>query len=161
MSLSNSYYTNSWFVLMVKPRHEKKVTRLLNKLNFKTYNPTINIVRKWSDRIKKVKVSAIPGIIFIYTNLKEKNKIFYSSSILGWFYENNKPVTVNQNELNLLDKSLNKKNWISSDKEINLNDLFFLKHLGVNVIVNKLGMNKIWAFIQNTNFTLKLDKIRV
>ena len=49
----------SWFVLRVKFRHEKKVSDILNKLNFKTYNPTINFVRKWSDRKKKL--NFLPG----------------------------------------------------------------------------------------------------
>ena len=151
----------SWFVLRVKFRHEKKVSDILNKLNFKTYNPTINFVRKWSDRKKKIKLPAIPGIIFIKTTLKEKNKIFCTSSIKGWFFENKKPVTVNQNELKLLEKSLNKRNWISSDKKIDLGDVIFFEHLGANVIVNKLGMSNIWATIKDTNFNLKLEKIRV
>ncbi len=161
MSLNNLSDYNNWFVLRVKPRHEKKVSDLLNKLNFKTYNPTINFFRKWSDRVKKIKVPAIPGTIFIKTNLKEKNKVFCSKSIRGWLYENNKPVTVHQKELKLLDKSLNKKNWISSDKKLNLNDIMFLEDLGVNVIVNRLGLNNIWVSIQDTNFKLKLNKIRV
>ena len=161
MNLNKLSDYNNWFVLRVKPRHEKKVSDLLNKLNFKTYNPTINFFRKWSDRVKKIKVPAIPGTIFIKTNLKEKNKVFCSKSIRGWLYENNKPVTVHQKELKLLDKSLNKKNWISSDKKLNLNDIMFLEDLGVNVIVNRLGLNNIWVSIQDTNFKLKLNKIRV
>ena len=160
MSLSNSCDNNSWFILRVKPKHEKKATDLLLKLNFRIYNPTINFVKKWSDRIKKIKVSAIPGIIFIKTNLKDKNKVFCSSSIIGWFYENNIPVTVKDKELKVLENSLNNKNWISSHKKYNLGDVLFLEHLGVNVIINNLGISCIWASIQNTNFTLKLDKIR-
>ena len=162
MNLNNlEFNKEKWFVLKVKYRHEKKISNLLESLNFKIYNPTITILRKWSDRVKKINVAAIPGIIFIKINLKEKNKIFCSSSIKGWLYENKNPVSVNQNELKLLDKSLNKRNWISSNKKINIGDVIFLEHLGINVIINKLGMSNIWASIQNTNFTLKLDKIRV
>ena len=95
-----------WFVLRVKCKHEKKVSDILENLNFKIYCPTITVLRKWSDRIKKINLPAIPGIIFIYTNLKEKNKIFNSSSILGWFYENKKPVIVTQEELTILFFSL-------------------------------------------------------
>ena len=64
---------DKWFVLKVKPRHEKKVSDLLENLSIKIYNPTIEVFRKWSDRVKKVKLPAIPGIIFVKTNLIDKN----------------------------------------------------------------------------------------
>ena len=78
------FQEDHWFVLKVKPRHEKKVSDLLENLSIKIYNPTIEVFRKWSDRVKKVKLPAIPGIIFVKTNLIDKNN-FYSSSIIGCF----------------------------------------------------------------------------
>ena len=162
MNPSNlEFNKEKWFILKVKYKHEKKASELLESLNFKIYNPTITVSRKWSDRIKKIILPAIPGIIFVKTSLKEKNKVFCSSSIKSWLYENNQPVTVNKYELTLLDKSLNKRNWIINDNEINLGDVIFLKHLKIDVIVNKIGMSNIWATVKNSNFTLKLDKVRI
>ena len=149
---------DQWLVLKVKPRHEKKVSDLLENLSLKIYNPTIEVFRKWSDRVKKVKVPAIPGIIFIKTNLIDKNKFFYSSSIIGWLYENKNPVTVNQKELELLDKSLNNKNWINYNKKFKIGDVVFLEHLGIDVIINKLGMSYIWAYTRHSNISLKIKR---
>ena len=67
-----------WFVLRVKTRHENKVAKLLERQDFKIYNPTIKVKRKWSDRIKTIDLPAIPGIIFIQTSLLEKNHVFHS-----------------------------------------------------------------------------------
>ena len=162
MNLNNlEFNKEKWFVLKVKHRHEKKVTKILENKNFKVYNPTINVFRKWSDRVKRLVVPAIPGIIFIKINLKEKNNVFCSSSIKGWFYENKNAVSVDNKELELLEESLNKRNWISCNKEINIGDIIFLEHLGINIIINKIGMSNIWAYVKNTNYTLKLDKIKV
>ena len=123
MNLNNSEFKNEkWLVLKVKYKHEKKVTKLLESLNSKIYNPTITVIRKWNDRIKKINVPAIPGVIFIKTSLKEKNKVFCSSSIKSWLFENNKPVSVNQCELKLLDKNLNNRNYfILCSSELNAN----------------------------------------
>ena len=118
---------DQWFVLKVKPRHEKKVSDLLENLSTKIYYPTIKVFRKWSDRVKKVEIPAIPGIIFVKTKLIDKNNLFYSTSIIGWLYENKKLVTVNQNELELLDNSLNNRSW--NIKNISTGDVFFLEHL--------------------------------
>ena len=146
---------DKWFVLKVKPRHEKKVSDLLKNLCIKIYNPTIEVFRKWSDRVKKVKLPAIPGIIFIKTNLIDKNNFFYSSSIIGWLYENKNPVTINQKELELLDNSLNQISWIDNNK-IKKGDVIFLENLGINVIINKLGMSYIWADVRHSNISLKI-----
>ena len=166
MNLINlEFNKEKWFVLKVKYKHEKKVSELLESLNFKIYNPTITVSKKWSDRIKKIKVPAIPGVIFIKTSLKEKNKVFCSSSIKSWLFENNKPVNVNQSELKLFINNLNNlnkknnnnnNNNVINDKKIKLGDVVFLKHLRVNAIINKLDLKNIWASVEKANLTLKL-----
>ena len=150
MSLNNSHFKeDKWFVLKVKPRHEKKVSSILENLSIKIYNPTIEVFRKWSDRVKKVKLPAIPGIIFVKIKLIDKNNFFYSSSIIGWLYENKNPVTVNQKELELLDKSLNNKTWINNNK-FKIGDVVFLEHLGIDGIIFGLILN-------TQTFLLKLN----
>ena len=159
MNQNNSQFQdNQWFVLKVKPRHEKKVSDLLENFSIKIYNPTLEVFRKWSDRVKKVKLPAIPGIIFVKTNLIDKNNFFYSSSIIGWLYENKNPVTVNQKELELLDNSLNNRNWINKKRKIKIGDIVFLEDLGIDVIVNKLGMSYIWASIRHSNISFKIKR---
>ena len=159
MNQNNSQFKeDQWFVLKVKPRHEKKVSNLLENLSIKIYNPTIEVFRKWSDRVKKIKLPAIPGIIFVKTNLIDKNNFFLSRSIIGWLYENKNPVTVNQKELELLDKSLNNKNWINYNKTFKIGDVVFLEHLGIDVIINKLGMSYIWASVRYSNISLKIKR---
>ena len=159
MNQNNSQFKeDQWFVLKVKPRHEKKVSDLLENLSIKIYNPTIEVFRKWSDRVKKIKVPAIPGIIFVKTKLIDKNNFFFSRSIVGWLYENNTPVTVNNKELELLKNSLNYSSWINNSKKFNLGDVVFLEHLGIDVIINKLGMSYIWASIKHSNISFKIKR---
>ena len=158
MNLDNSQFKeDKWFVLKVKPRHEKKVSDLLENLGIKIYNPTIEVFRKWSDRVKKVKLPAIPGIIFVKTKLIDKNNFFYSSSIIGWLYENKSPVTVDKKELELLDKGLINKTCVDN-KKIKVGDIIFLEHIGIDVIINKLGMSHIWANIRHSNISFKIKR---
>lgn len=147
-----------WFVLRVKPKHEKKVTQLLLELNFQAYNPIVKVKRKWSDRIKTIELPAIPGIIFIKTNLIHKNKIFCSSSIKGWLYENNSPVNVRDSEIEALKIGLESKDWISNSKTVQAGDHLLLEELGINTIVSKTGLNTVWAEVLKTNIVIKLKK---
>lgn len=158
MNPSNSYHNISWLVLRVKTRHENKVAQILEKQHFNVYNPTIKVKKKWSDRIKTIDLPAIPGIIFIQTSLLDKNKVFCSTSIKGWFYENKVPVTVNHDELEILRKGLGGKDWASKDNEIEEGDTMFLENIGVNALISKVGMNFIWVYVKNTNVTLKLER---
>lgn len=155
---SNSHNYNSWFVLRVKTKHENKVAKLLERQNFKVYNPTIKVNRKWSDRIKTINIPAIPGIVFIRIRLHEKNKVFCSTSIKGWLYENNVPVIVKVDEIDILKKNLKSKVWVSKEQDIKIGDLLFLEKIGVNTIINKIGFNFIWAQVKSTNITLKLKR---
>ena len=159
MSLNNSIHNISWFVLRVKSRHENKVAKLLESLNFKIYNPTIKVKRIWSDRIKTIDLPAIPGILFIQTCILEKNKVFCSTSVKGWFYENKVPVTVKDEELKILKKNLESKEWVSKEQEVKKGDSIFLENLGVNVLISKVGLNFIWVYVKNSNFTLKLERV--
>ena len=56
-------------------------------------------------------------------------------------------------------KSLD-KTWISKDKVIKEGDSMFLENLGVNALINKLGMNFIWVYVKNTN-VIELDRVAV
>ena len=154
--LTKDIYSLKWFVLRVKPKHEKKVTQLLLELNFQAYNPIVKVKRKWSDRIKTIELPAIPGIIFIKTNLIHKNKIFCSSSIKGWLYENNSPVNVREGEIETLKIGLESKDWISNSKTVKVGDHLLLQELGINTIVNKTGLNTVWAEVLKTNIVIKL-----
>ena len=147
-----------WFVLRVKPKHEKKVTQLLLELNFQAYNPIVKVKRKWSDRIKTIELPAIPGIIFIKTNLIHKNKIFCSSSIKGWLYENNSPVNVRESEIESLKIGLESKDWISNSKTVQAGDHLLFEELGINTIVSKTGLNTVWVEVLKTNIVIKLKK---
>ena len=147
-----------WFVLRVKPKHEKKVTQLLLELNFQAYNPIVKVKRKWSDRIKTIELPAIPGIIFIKTNLIHKNKIFCSSSIKGWLFENNSPVFVRESEIETLKIGLESRDWISNSKTVKAGDHLLLQELGISTIVSKTGLNTIWVEVLKTNIVIKLKK---
>ena len=149
-------YDLKWFVLRVKPNHEKKVTQLLLELNFQAYNPIVKVKRKWSDRIKTIELPAIPGMIFIKTNLIHKNKIFCSSSIKGWLYENNLPVNIRDSEIEKLKIGLESRDWISNSKTVKVGDHLLLEELGINTIIRKTGLNTLWVEVLKTNIIIKL-----
>jgi transcriptional antiterminator RfaH len=45
-----------WFVLFTKVRQELKVLERLSQLGIETYTPTKTVVKRWSDRKKRLKL---------------------------------------------------------------------------------------------------------
>jgi transcription antitermination factor NusG len=67
-----SIIERKWFVLYTKPKHELKAAIQIENLGVEYYLPTLTIVKRWSDRKKKVDEPIFKGYIFIYANEKER-----------------------------------------------------------------------------------------
>jgi len=65
-----------WFVLCTKARQELKVLERLNQLGIETYTPTKIVVKRWSDRKKKVKTCLLPSMVLVRLPNNEVNKVF-------------------------------------------------------------------------------------
>jgi transcription antitermination factor NusG len=57
-------WTNSWFALRVKFRHEKLVSRILSSKGLEQFLPVYRSKRKWADRVKEIDFPLFPGYVF-------------------------------------------------------------------------------------------------
>ena len=60
-----------WIAVYTRPRHEKKVTTILNKKGFKVYLPLLKKRKKWSDRTKWVEFPLFKSYLFVYIELNK------------------------------------------------------------------------------------------
>ncbi len=65
-----------WFVLCTKARQELKVLKCLSQLGIETYTPTKIVVKRWSDRTKKIKNCLLPSMVLVRLPNNEVNKVF-------------------------------------------------------------------------------------
>ena len=65
-----------WFVLCTKARQELKVLERLSQLGIETYTPTKFVVKRWSDRKKKVKTCLLPSMVLVSLPKNQVNKVF-------------------------------------------------------------------------------------
>ena len=85
---------NNWFVLVTKPRNEKKVESRLNEIGVEAYCPVRTELRQWSDRKKKIKTPLLPSMLLVKipNNLREfcvelvKLHKMYSKFVSAWIY---------------------------------------------------------------------------
>ena len=60
----NAQDRSGWFVLQVKPRHEKTVASTLRGKGFEEFLPLYKTRNKWADRYKDVVLPLFPGYVF-------------------------------------------------------------------------------------------------
>lgn len=73
-----------WFVIITKPRAEKKVGKRLTEIGFENFVPLQRQLRQWHDRKKWVEVPIFGSYIFVKTDDRNRNKIFEVVGILRY-----------------------------------------------------------------------------
>ena len=96
----------NWYVLITKPRSEKKVEEKLLSLGINAYCPTRSEIRFWSDRKKRIEVPVLPSMVLVNIEDKDLNKVFASSRVVRYMFWLGKRALVKQSEVDILRKYL-------------------------------------------------------
>ena len=94
----------SWKVLYVQGRCEFKVEQQLARLGIEHYLPKVQVMRKWSDRMKKLTVPAFPSYLFVCNEDKERHAVFQAKGVLHYVRRENRDAILREEELALLRK---------------------------------------------------------
>lgn len=95
----------NWKVLYVKSKYELKVEQHLNLLGIEHYLPKVQVIKKWSDRIKKMLVPAFPSYLFVRIEEKDRNKVFDVKGVLRYVRHENGDAVLKDEDLNLIRNS--------------------------------------------------------
>jgi transcription antitermination factor NusG len=148
-----------WYVLITKPKSEKKVESRLLQLDVKAYCPTRIERRQWSDRIKKVETPLLPSMILVNLEDKERDIVFEVPGALRYLFWMGKPAKVSEHEIDVLkEMSENQANIISVEQlkegsEIDITNLGSETQKGV---VRKISGNQCWVVLKNLGYVVKL-----
>ena len=101
-----------WFVLCTKARQELKVLERLNQLGIETYTPTKIVVKRWSDRKKKIKTCLLPSMVLVRLPNNEVNKVFDVPGVKRYLFVHGVRAVVYDNEVIAM------KNYLESKFEV-------------------------------------------
>ena len=73
-----------WYVLLTKPKFEKKVSEGLSKVNIMNYLPLHKQLRIWHDRKKWVEMPLFSSYIFVNIDENSRNKVFGINGIVKY-----------------------------------------------------------------------------
>ena len=144
-----------WFVLYVKRNFEKRVYKLLIDLDIETYLPLITVVRKWSDRKKKLQIPAVSGIVFVRLPIAEKNKVFSVPGSVRYLFMDGALAKVPNYEIEAMKRYLDGKHQIDENK-YQCGAQIYLAAFDAMGVISKIGTHHFWVQIPDSGLTVCL-----
>jgi transcriptional antiterminator RfaH len=95
-----------WFVIYTKSRNEKKVAEGLQRMGLEVYCPLVTMIKKWSDRKKKVQVPLLSSYVFVCVEEKDREKVFQVTGVVRYLFWLGKPAIVRDDEIAALKEGL-------------------------------------------------------
>ena len=147
----------NWYAVRTKTKKEILAKDYYSTLGIETYVPTYTTKRVWPDRIKKIKVSAIPGYLFFKLKKIDFDLINlnpYTKSVVRT--SSGKPAVIPQNEIDCLKKYLSgseqrNESFITVDDVVSVGSGPFCSEIGV---VEKFIQNKALVLLKSLNIKL-------
>ena len=127
-----------WFVLCTKARQEFKVLERLNQLGIETYAPTKIVVKRWSDRKKKIKTCLLPSMVLVRLPNNEVNKVFDVPGVKRYLFVHGVRAVVYDNEVIAMKNYLESKFEVDEQTKIKIGntiDIPFLNQSGKIVAI--------------------------
>ena len=148
-----------WFVLVTKPKAEKKAASQLSLMGIEAFCPVRKEVRQWSDRKKKIEVPLLPSMVLVNLDDVNRSKVFAVAGVKRYLFWLGKPAIVRPDEIKAL-KMIQNQNHKSLDIEhlsvgsnINLKKFGFEQEKGT---VKYISANQCWVVLHSLGYVIKL-----
>jgi len=150
-----------WFVLITKPRAEKKVAERLSDLNLEVYCPVKIKMRQWSDRKKRVEVPVLPSMVLVRLSDSQRSIVFDVPGVMRFLFWLGKPAIVRDIEISTLKKTLDQGLTIVETSKIGVGDRIEIDGLG-SVKKEKGRIKHIsgkycWVIMESLGYIVKLE----
>ena len=84
----------NWFVVYTRPQQELKVSDQLTSMGITNYCPTITLVKKYSDRKKKVIKPLLSSYVMVFLEKNQRERVFTCNGIIRFLFFLGKPAVV-------------------------------------------------------------------
>lgn len=147
-----------WYALYTKPRWEKKVATLLSEKSVEAYCPLNRVLKKWSDRMKKVEEPLFKSYVFVRITDDLQQKVRLTPGVMNFVYWNGKPAIIRSTEIDIIRKFLNEYDQVIAepvrlepDSRVRINQGLFMDK---EATIIKVEGNKVKVVIESIGYSL-------
>jgi transcription antitermination factor NusG len=99
-----------WFALYTRHQHENAVARALSNRGIEAFLPRYNVVRRWKDRNKQLRLPLFPCYVFVHSSLDRKFDILSSApGIVGLVGSEGRPSAIPGDEIESVRRAVESK----------------------------------------------------
>lgn len=102
MAEAHVYENPCWFVLTVKPQHERAARQELIIHALEAYVPFYQAKRRWSDRVKTVELPLFPQYVFSRFPIQYRSKVIALPSVSTIVSFGGVPTPISNHEIDML-----------------------------------------------------------
>jgi transcription antitermination factor NusG len=88
-----------WYAIYTKGRWEKKVHKMLTEAGIESYCPLNKVLRRWSDRVKKVEEPLFKSYLFVHITSKQMQEVRETYGVVNFVYWLGKPAIIRDIEI--------------------------------------------------------------
>ena len=149
-----------WYVLITKPKSERKVAEKLQQKSIEVCCPVSIEVRQWSDRKKKVEVPLLPSMVLVKLEDKERPVVFETYGAVRYLFWLGKPAIVSEAEIDALLEIKSNNLAVLNVDQMKAGDKIDLKGLGLQFekgTVKYISGNQCWVVLDTLGYVIKLQ----
>ena len=144
-----------WNVLYTRPRAEKKAALELSALGAQVYCPTIEVLRQWSDRKKRIQKPALPSMVLVKEDTPDR-LLFSCKNVIGRMAYKGSTSRVSQVEVNRLRDFLN-GDYTVEGSQIRIGNNITIPVLQKEGTIVKIKGNDCWVQLANASMTVSFS----
>lgn len=121
-----------WYVIVTRPRAEKKVSACLAKIGIAHFLPLQKQLRQWKDRKKWVEMPLFPSYLFVHIASEFRHGVFEVPGVLKYLSVSGTASTLSASEIDRISR------MCLYEKEIHIDQEIFIAGTEVEVIQGPL-----------------------
>jgi len=106
VSEEGSVEATSWNAVYTRHQHEKLVADNLSRDGFEVFLPTYTVIRRWSDRNKRLSLPLFPCYVFLRSCFEQRCRIFATPGIHSLVMFGGVPASITETEIEAIRRAV-------------------------------------------------------
>ena len=99
-------YTQLWYAVYTRTRHEKSAAQQCNQRGITTFLPLYCVQHRWNQRLARVLLPLFPSYVFVRISLQDRVKVLTVPGIVSIVSFNGSPAAVPDSQIEYLSKAM-------------------------------------------------------